>query len=331
MGVLGLVLLVALAGCIGALGADSTGMNFQDDADENAQSWDEGADLVGVVGAEHDTNGTPPAEQEAYNASEGTVGDGQAPAWNYTYENDEQAFSVIVAANGTVLDQRTHQHEDRTPITGWEIDSTDAIQALEDANETWANATPDTAAYTLSQNSTNEDPIWSMVIVEEDAPPLIGLVNATTGDVLDVYAFEFDFNFNFTMGPMFGPGPDAPPSEQGSFSGTLTLTEPEAEHALEVENAGHGELSVALHLEDPAASSVTGTLEGPNGTAAALEADATNPEHEITWDEPAPGPYEVRLEMEQGVTQDYRIEWCAHSPSWFSGFSPGPFGSSNAC
>lgn len=322
-----LALLVALAGCIGALGDSSTGMSLNEDANEQAQAWDEDATLVGVSGAETEANTTPPEDQAAYNASEGEIGDGQAPAWNYTYENDEEALSLLVAANGTVIDRETHRHHDRTPITGWEIDSTEAIEALEDANETWANATPHTAFYGLSQNSTSPDPFWGVMILEEDAPALLGLVNATTGDVLEVSTFEFDLNF--TMDPIFGA--DAPDPEHGSFDGTLTLPEPQAEHAFQIHEDGHEELAVVLQLEDPAASTVAATLEGPNGTTGSLQANPASSDDEITWDEPAPGSYEVHLEMEQGLTQDYRLEWCAHTPDWFTGPDLGPFGDANAC
>lgn len=332
---------VALAGCIGAMGATSTGMTMEDPAEERAQAWDEGASLVGVYAAEgaHDASssgpyGSPPpgsAHADAFNASWGEVGDGQAPAWAYAYEAGDRGLVIVVDGNGTVIDEEETDAFNQTPIQGWNVDSMDAIAVLEDHDDTWAQANPDMAMYGLMQEDPSEDPVWFMAIMTQHGTSGFGMVNATTGAYIHSNTFDMhggwgswegaDWEGNHSWG---GSGSwdwddeDHVPTEQGSFEGTLTALEPEHEHTFDIRHDGHGTLGLTLKLDRSVWTAVTATVRGPGTHEITLEADTGEDEDHATIANPPLGTYTITvafdqgpLVLEEGAMQEYEVEWCA--------------------
>lgn len=350
--VLLIVAALGAAGCIGTVEAQSSTMELREKADEQAAAWDEDAQLVGVFGLEmaqpegpedddgneSSANGTAEAEdaeadeeqdpfdQVARTADE-ELKDGQAPAWLYSYQAGNRSYHVAIAANGTILAEETERDDDReTPIEDWEVDSDEAADVVAENNETWSR-TDDARSvmYGLGQNGTEEDPVWFIVLFPGDAAPIVYTVNATTGEYLGAHSIQIpSFDVGFGGGFDGDDGGDGVPEEGGSDDGSVSLAQPTAEHTFEVEQDGHPELGLELSLDDPATSSVTATIEGPDGTLGTIEADSMEPAAEGWWADPQPGEYTVTVELQEGATQDYAITWCAEGESY--GFGDNPYG-----
>ncbi len=324
----------ALAGCIGVLAHTSTGLEHQGTAAERADTLADDAELVHVFGAEtgqgNGLQGSSLSHQ--FNASYGEVGDGQAPTWVYGYESDEDAFDVVVAANGTVLDVQEKPHRNTTPVSGWNVDSSEASDIAREHDRSWAALDPSQAWYALGQDEDRGDPVWVLGAFDRDRAWSIAVINANTGAYLG--SWEAGFGGDGSWGSSWngsaawtetGPGMEAnrgPPEESGSVEGTLTVIDPEKEHTFEIEHGGHDVLGVSLELDGSLWSSVTAEVDGPQGANAALEAGAVEDEDHDKLHMPSPGTYTVTVTFEQGpllleegAVQDYVFRWCAPGSS----------------
>jgi hypothetical protein len=68
---------------------------------------------------------------------------------------------------------------------------------------------------------------------------------------------------------------------------------------------------------------VTATVEGPSEELGTIEANADEPAAAEWWDDPSPGDYTVTVELQDGASQDYTINWCAEGESYEG--SNGPY------
>lgn len=325
---------VGLTGCIGAMGQSSTGQEHEGTAEEKALAWDQDAELVEVFGAETSGEWGWSNDSYSFNGSHGDVGDGQAPAWVYTYETDEDALNVIVAANGSVKHAEEAEHENQTPVTNWNIDSTEASNIAAENNESWANANPQHAWYVLAQDEPEDDPVWVLGAFQQDRAPVVAVVNATTGEFLGAWDMTFDWDGDWSgdhswsgSGNWSGDWNDEPPMESGSFEGTLTAVEPEQEHTFEIDHTGHDDLELELDVDQPVASSVTANVTGPAGAQTTLEVEPVGSDDHDTISEPRPGTYTVTVALDQGplmledgVAEDYEFTWCAPGQSYGPNF-----------
>lgn len=347
-----LAVALALAGCVGPFDDGITAMDVREDANEEASEWNENATLVGVFGLEVSQRlfdmATREAEEESdihnvtYRADE-SRGDGKTAAWVYEYVAANGTYTVVLADNGTVLHEEVDEDEPDENFTaeaieGWEVDSDEAADIVAENNDTWERAEDaNITFYALEKDEDESDPTWALGFQAEGGTYIFA-VNATTGEYLGAFTFEgpsFDPGFGGDYGGdgngsyegPYGPG-DEPPKEGGSFSGRLTVTDPNQTHTFEVEASGHPELGVELTLDQPATSTVQATIEGPNGTLGTLEADGMDRAVEGWWEEPMTGTYTVTLELTQGAAQDYQLAWCAEGADYGS-YDP-PYGPSSS-
>lgn len=337
---LGALLLCAAlltAGCIGTVEA-GTAKEHRSTADERADRFaGPDAELISVTGFE--TNVTDEGwyaderddpEDAAKGPADDTIGDGEAPAWVYTYQTSNLTYQVTVAQNGTVIANETEDDvdEDAVPIGEWEVTSDEAADIVADNNDGWTTSEDGFGVYALARENETTDPIWNLgqFIPEEGA--VFARVNATTGEYLGTYELDFDFDFDFDYNYSgdygygggyggdydYGSGADGeePPEEGGSFSGTLTATDSSNEESLELDASGHDELVALVELDGQSAgSSVDVTISSPSGDQRRVTVSGMDGSRRVEIGEPAKGVYDVTLELTQGVTQNYTFTWCA--------------------
>lgn len=328
------LLAAGFAGCVGALADTATGMSMRDAAEERARAWNANASLVAVAAGEHETPHLAGDEMAAYNASQGEVGDGHAPAWSYAYEAGNRTLRVTVAANGTVVNATEGNATGGVPITGWRVEAHEAVDVVRSNTDGWAEPEPDLASYGLWQDEPEEDPVWVLAVFGDEGGE-IAVVNATTGAFLGTYGFpwsggwghwgawegSWSGSWNGSWDGSWGSNShwsDEPPEESGRFEGTLTAVDPEHEHTFEIQHAGHDALELELELDDSVWNAVRADVAGPDGREVALEASAAEPDDEARLAAPAAGTYTVTVTFEQGpmvlkdgLAQEYEIAWCA--------------------
>lgn len=351
-------LVVGSAGWMGALAETDTGMDLSETADQRASAWDDRARLVGVGAAEsteqrsHDHNHSDHENDHAWtHTSEGDLGDGQAGAWTYTYEADEQALRVTVAANGTVLNETQTPASNRTPITGWNVDASEAVETVRENDEGWERVDARWAFYALHQPEPDRDPLW-VLGVGGNATLQFAAVNATTGEYIASWGAgagfhgwwgtgwsgswnnswnnswdnSWDGSWNQSGNASEEASTEEPPAEGGEFEGTLTALDPDHEHTFEIQHEGHDSLELELELDGSVWNAVRANVTGPQARQVQLEASADEPTEEASLAEPAAGTYEVTVAFEQGpmvleegIAQEYELHWCApgdEEPGW---------------
>lgn len=328
-------LVVGSAGWMGALAETETSMDLRDTADQRATAWDERAHLVGVGAGEHTGHGSHDHNHSHHwtHASDEGVGQGKPPAWTYTYEAGQQALRVTVAANGTVLNETESEARNRTAITGWNVDVRQAVETAREHDEAWDSVDARWAFYGLHQAEPDEDPLW-ILGVGGNASLRIAAVNATTGEYLHSWgpagfygwwgwgswSGSWDNSWNGSWGDSGnasdGDWDDEPPREAGTVDGRLTATDPDENHRFALDHDDHEELNLQLELDEPRAGVVDVTVRGPDGRQVQLEAGPTDPDGEANLPHPSTGSYTVDVALEDGVAQEYTLDWCAPGESW---------------
>lgn len=335
---LGALLLCAAlltAGCIGTVEA-GTAKEHRSTADERAERFaGPDAELISVAGFE--TNVTDEGyyqderddpEDAAKGPADDTIGDGEAPAWVYTYQTSNLTYRVTVAQNGTVIANETEDDvdEDAVPIGEWEVTSDEAADIVADNNDSWTTSEDGFGFYALARENEATDPIWNLGQFIPEEGVVFARVNATTGEYLGAHDLDFGFDFNYEYDYGYGSGyeydyeygeeSEGPPQEGGGFSGTLTATDPTDEESFEVDHEDHPEMVARLTLDGQSAgSTVQATIETPDGEERELTVTGSEGSRSLTIDAPAEGDYDVTLELAQGVTQDYTFTWCAEGAS----------------
>lgn len=324
---------VGSAGWMGALAEPPTAQDLQDTAEQRAKGWDEEARLVGVGASEHASHGPRNFSDPGAQATDEAIGDGEPPAWGYTYRAGNRTLRVTVAANGTILDTTETDASEAAWITGWRVSAREAIETVRDHDDSWEAIDARWAFYALHQHEPGRDPVW-ILGVGGDQRFRIAAVNATTGAYLGSYtpgghgwfglygawgawtAWSWSGSWG---GPSDGENAseddrdETPPTEAGEIEGRLTVTDSEEGHRFAIDHEGHDRLRLQLELEDPEAGAVEVTVEGPEGRSIPLEAGPRDAHDEATLHHPADGPYTVDAELEAGAAQGYTLRWCASS------------------
>lgn len=333
---------LVLAGCIGAMAQGAPAKEHRARADEEANAADPDAQLLTVSAMEANEswseNGAGQDEwSENVSTYEDRIGDGGAPFWAYTYRLPNATLEIVVDEEGDVVDKERSEDVDRDEpaIEDWQISSIEAVDIVQDNEEKWTVDDEGMAFYHLERDDETSDPVWSMAEFVEDHGLVWARVNATNGEFLGSGTFDFSFDWSWNMGSNgswgggWGSGSsdsgsdDGPSQDGGSFQGSLSVTDPSAEHSFEISQRDHPELGVELTLDDPATSTVTATVENPAGEElGTVEASADDPASESWWDEPTVGEYTITVELQEGASQDYTINWCAEGESYEGSDSP---------
>jgi hypothetical protein len=324
-------IVVGSAGWMGALADTETGMELADVADRRARTWDEDARLVGVNADEHATLASTNHSHESAHDHAEEIGDGQPPAWRYRYQAEDRELTVTVAANGTVLETNEERAGNETPITGWQVTASQAVETAREHGD-WDDVDGRWAFYALHRSEPGTDPVWVLGVAGNQTLR-VAAVNATTGEHLGTYTpwtgdgwgnwYGWSGSWgtgsaNGSQGTHHEASGDQAPQEAGTREGRLTVAEPEETHRFSLDHDGHDELRLALELDRSVWNAVEAIVEGPNGQTTILEASAAEPSDETQIPAPAAGTYTVTVAFEQGPTvleegivQDYEVSWCA--------------------
>lgn len=322
------------AGCIGNARA-GTAMETREEADEQAERFaGPDAELIEVTAAEMNTTDLEDSESDTEDAmlsrTDERIGDGEAPAWMYTYQTSELTYRVTVAHDGTVLANETSNETDpdATPIGEWSVSSEEAAEIVDENNDTWTTDADGFGFYALERDNETEDPIWGLAQFTPDHA-ILAAVNASTGEFLGAHPFSLDFDFGWSWSWGWGGGwgggwsggygwsdgssEDAPPQEGGTFEDRVTLADDTHEHEFEIEAPGHPRLGVGFQPQAPGAGDLNVTVEGPDGELGSFEsATSTGPEsHGKWWGSPEAGDYTITVELTDGAERGYTIDWCA--------------------
>lgn len=323
---LGAVLICAsllTAGCIGSVQA-GTAQDELDTADQQAQSFaGPDADLVGIIGFEsNDTDDEPDDDNDPHDAASALedeeLGDGEAPAWVYTYQTSNLTYRVTVTDDGEVIANETEDEveDDRHPIESWSLTSQEAADTVAENNNSWQVGGEGSGFYGLNKEEADGDPVWTLVQFQKDGI-VVARVNAETGEYLGARGADFGSGFDFGDG--FYGSDDAeevdedPEREGGTFADTVTAAQDTNEHEFEIQQDGHPELGVQLRTEGPTSGTVNVTVEGPNGTLGGFESSSGTGTQiqEKRFSNPLAGDYTVTVQLTDGAERDYTLHWCA--------------------
>lgn len=208
---LGCVLLLAttLAGCTST--SPSTAAALQGEADDRAQEWDSGAQLVLIVGTEgtfqmqgmmdqFEPFDSPELEEAARQdfwervEDDPEPGDGKAEFWLYVYRGgDGEHLIVVVDRDEKIIyeDQAQEAEDLGSPVGEYSVDSDDAMRIALEANDELAGAA-ETEHFAfvagLFRESAGTDPNWIVAGgggSSEGGGGGMVRIDATTGDVLE--------------------------------------------------------------------------------------------------------------------------------------------------
>lgn len=295
-------------------------------ARSSAVQWDAAASLHGVLGAmatdpSQALNQSDPDErallQNLTGEPDAEPWDGTHQAWLYSFVNADRtrAFNIVLDAAG----QETMRWEEaRQPrnladspfgssvISGWKIDSGEAMDTLMASNATLREcAARDAAAGGLTLSANNESaPLWRLNLWVPDMDAGAWGVHAASGNYL---------------GPLVDYSCLRPPRE-GAWFGEFNLTPlaPEQRHPFEINHRGHQQVALyARYKSSPTERRVNMTLIDPSGAEHyPVGLDWSCPEDQAcgkfsAFSDPKPGEYEVRLRLENTAILEYSLYWCA--------------------
>lgn len=332
MEALALAAMLVFIGCIGAMAQGDPAKEHRSTADQEAYVEDESAELVSVNGMEMNESWNKDDDRRrgqwwGSNVSvyDDRIGDGGAPVWTYEYRTDNATITVVVNEDGEVVHKERDEEvdEDNAPIEDWRVSSIEAVDIIQENNDTWTVSDDGMAFYNLERENETGDPIWRMVELVEDAGFMWARVNATTGEYLGAGTFDFGgwaWNGNASWGSGWGSGwgdddrSAEAHQEGGSFSDQVTVNDDTNQHPFSIAFDDHEHLSVQVRPESPGAGSLNVTVEGPEGELGSIQTETgTGSEmYERTWDDPAEGDYTITAALTDGVERRYTIHWCAH-------------------
>ncbi len=268
-----LAVLVATAGCLSSARTDPADSMLDDARGAAADELDD-PQLIRVWGIEPPIDAREDGDRLTVSL-DGTPGDGQAPGWAYRFEGEQHAAVVLTASRGGVIasffDRDVGDALAGTPIGDWSVSSEDAAAALA-GNASWPTMDENTTvAWELAPGgdpSPDGHPVWR-AYAERGLPDpfgsdsIVGVVDATTGEVLDVGPSEDSF------GEPGSPGQGGCQREEAS--GQVTPVEgvsvsARLEHTgsvrVEAESTGAGPLNVTLAKENGTVWAETFEVQG---------------------------------------------------------------------
>ena len=315
------VLAVVLAGCI----ASPAPLLFVPAKDSTVQaraiaaSWRDDATLVRIHGVEPSVAFTElPGLADDVDARRG---DGRAQAWEYLFAADQQAYSVVIKANGEAVRHGPVERplEDGfgnlgTRGLGWNLDSDEVVHIVRRNAPDWdsAAASAQIVHWYLVPLPQVEAAHW---IVGFEARPQgrTYLVNAVNGSLSSV-----------DLSVLQGAG--VPIEVGGRHNVLLTPQQPTFQLPFEVEASQHPSLVIGLRVERTTTGSVNLTLRRDGAELRHVDWAANAPpgvqKREVLW--PPNGTYELSARLTSLAPQSVDLFWCATG-------LPARTGSTSAC
>ncbi len=299
----------SLPGCLDDLldpeDAGVTALDAWRVADARAQAWSPGAMLLVAEAVEsRDESMEGQADAEHF-------GDGRAQRYTFLFRGPgtDDAWNVTVGGDGRVVDEGpvdAERAEGREPVTGWRVDSTELVEVLRREADGFAQRSEagmvEDLFYLLGTDAFGwEDGgvAWAVLELVGGGDLHLHVVSASNGTLLRSGPFAFNFDI-FLHG-----------AESGSFEGTLTATDPAAEHdvTLEVEHEAVG-FRLAADTAFPG-DVLTLNVTGPDGThhEATLEPLVPGDDVGLRVDPAPQGTWTARVELD-GVAVAYTLEYC---------------------
>jgi hypothetical protein len=296
-----LALATVLAGCAQEPSQPASAKTLLPPAEAAARAWQADAALMEVFGVES-ANGTERAApdwtelrraREAHD--DAFVGDGVAPAWQFTFSSAaaNRSLDVVVLADGSVAAAIDRAGREEGPaLASWAVDSRDAWAAAPEAR---GEAPRFAASYLVMQRATG-GPVWELWTNRGHA-----FVDATDGTVVE-------------------PGAEVKTTQVGREWGLVrnTVSATSREHSFQVPLAGtaHERLVMTLALQEgfPRAQSVSLVLRDPTGAEALRLAHAvalgSEPAVGVV-ERPAPGNYTATVRLDDpAVLAVFEVTWC---------------------
>lgn len=234
---------------IGAPPDEIAAKSALDEADAEAARWDAQARLAGVAAFEHATHEASVNGMDA--PVDPKVGNGKAPVWYFEYVTSNATLGFAVAADGSIggreVDEDSEDAESRfgeaISVEQWRVNSDEAVRALQKDSAWQAETegwTPEFALDALGED--NGTLAWVVMWASESwERGAVGVVDATTGQVVSVSAFEgwggawsWDWSWESAGWP-FGSGNV---TFEESYSGSLSLLEPSESYEFPVTYEG---------------------------------------------------------------------------------------------
>jgi hypothetical protein len=308
-----------LAGCLGDSGEQApdpaqpaSALSHRDVADEAARAWNEEAELVSVAGGEGAlealvSEGSLRFLPTFVNGTQAQLGDGQSSAWAFEYRAGDQGYGVVVEANGTIsTEQETPLGSDR-PVGDDLVDSTTAIDRLQAQSEAFGEGqTPRAFAYALYNATEHDGSVWALGKLSGNEPT-VGLIDADTGDFLGIV--EDGRDPITPQGRVIGP--QQPPRVADEGSGQADATNDADAWAIFLQGDNHPNLGFRLVAEEPVTGVLNATLMRDGRSLTSIEVDAVESEARGEWPRPRSGDFVIEVDLEQGASQAYTVQWCA--------------------
>lgn len=339
MEALALAAMLVTTGCIGAMAQGDPAKEHRSTADEEAYVQDPNAELVSVSGMEMNESWDEGEDHDGswwsanVSLQDERIGDGGAPVWTYEYQTDNETITVVVNEDGEIVHKEREEgaDEDAAAIEDWQVSSIEAVDIIQDNNDSWTVGDDGMAFYNLERDDEDADPVWTMAELVEDEGFMWARVNATTGAYLGAGTFDFDFGWSGSGNGSSGWGggwssgwseenrSDGAYAEGGSFSGQVSVSDDTNEHAFSLAFDDHEDLRIQLRPESPGTGNLNVTVEGPEGQLGGIQTESQpgtdDDTYEKSWDDPAEGDYTITVQLADGVERSYTIHWCAHGES----------------
>jgi hypothetical protein len=333
---------LALAGCAG--GGSVTALEARAAADEEARSWSADAVLVsaaaieagnqsqldriraeGSAALEGSDDPEAAAVADAALASvhaDGSVGDGLAPAWLFTYMGSEgmrfivvtgsrvsHSSSLGVVSSGFAALPAAATLAVQASLDLWKVDSDEAAAAARGVPDFATVAADPAATVAYGFHVTEGNPVWEVVAGNEFGHVSVR-IDANDGTVLES---EID-DGPVAPTPVAKPEVPVPPREAGDVEGTVGVA-PDTQ-AFKLEQA-HASMALRLEAEFLGVSPLPrATVTAPGGKTYELDSSGTlyigsgSVVVEGSADPVPAGEWQVEVATTVPIPTGYVFSWC---------------------
>lgn len=189
-----LVAAVALAGCAEndagededlQAGEGMVAMDGVETAEAAAMEWSGDATLVGAFTFETSGEEPPDWPEDAFSYEpDGTVGDGLAPAWAYSFADGGDSVTIFVSSDGETYQDSGEENTSENPLESWSVDSTGAVEAAKEDEDFAGVLEAEDAEVGYLIGEDQDGPMWWLTARSEEMDEEVNLfVDAETGEV----------------------------------------------------------------------------------------------------------------------------------------------------